>query len=62
MKRSLIGLCVLALALASCKKDYDCTCTNSNGSYTAGTTKDTKMRAKKYCEGLGSGSTTCTLK
>ncbi|MBS1634399.1 MAG: hypothetical protein JST26_00660 [Bacteroidetes bacterium] len=57
-----LPLCCLAvLAFSSCKKDYDCVCTNSSGSYTAGTTKDTKMRAKKYCQGLGSGETTCKV-
>ena len=53
--------CLLAFVLSSCKKDYDCVCTNSSGSYTAGTTKDTKSRAKKYCQGLGSGETTCKV-
>ncbi len=54
----LAGICMLS----ACKKDYDCQCTNANGSYVAGTITNTKMRAKKQCQDLSTGSTTCNLK
>jgi hypothetical protein len=46
----------------SCKKTYQCQCSNSNGSYDAGETEGTKSQAKKHCKSLSSGSTTCDLK
>lgn len=51
-----------ALSLISCKKERTCECTNSNGTYDAGTVEKTKRQAKKYCEGLSFGETTCKLK
>lgn len=61
MKSFVILLAVLCIGLSSCKKDYDCICTNSSGSYTAGTIKNTKNRAKKHCQSLSTGATTCDL-
>ena len=56
-------LVVFTLVLfASCKKTYQCQCTNSNGSYDAGETEGTKNQAKKHCQSLSSGATTCDLK
>lgn len=64
--RKKFPICCLLLAgicmLSACKKDYDCQCTNSNGTYIAGTITNTKMQAKKQCQNLSTGSTTCTLK
>lgn len=54
-------LSACAFVATACKKDHDCVCTNSNGSYTAGTIKDTRMRAKKQCENLSTGDTKCTI-
>ena len=48
--------------LVSCKKTYQCQCSNSNGSYDAGETEGTKSQAKKHCKSLSSGATTCDLK
>lgn len=50
-----------AFIAVSCKKDYNCICTNSNGSYTAGTVEATKSDAKKYCETLSTSDTSCGL-
>jgi hypothetical protein len=33
MKKSLIAVALIGLALTSCKKDYSCTCTSSGVSY-----------------------------
>ena len=58
-----ILLVAFALVLfASCKKNYQCSCSNSNGAYDAGEVEGTKRQAKKYCQDLGSGSTTCDIK
>ncbi len=58
-----ILLVVFTLVLfASCKKTYMCQCTNSNGTYDAGETEGTKRQAKKHCQSLSSGATTCDLK
>jgi len=54
--------CFFVLSLVSCKKERTCECTNSNGTYDAGTVEKTKRQAKKYCEGLSFGETTCQLK
>lgn len=50
------------LTLLSCKKNRNCMCTNSQGTYVAGEVEMTKSQAKKYCKGLSSGETTCELK
>lgn len=60
-KKIIFAIAVVTL-LASCKKTYMCECTNSNGSYDAGETEGTKNQAKKHCESLSSGATTCGLK
>lgn len=60
-KKTILMLAAIAV-LASCKKNYTCQCTNSNGTYDAGEIEDTKSKAKKHCESLSGGSTTCNLK
>ncbi len=62
MKAKSIVIIGLALATFSCKKTRNCECKNSNGSYLAGEKEGTKSQAKKYCESLSNGSTTCYLK
>ena len=58
-----IVLIIFAVSLlASCKKTYQCQCTNSNGTYDAGEVEGTKSQAKKHCESLSSGATSCGLK
>jgi hypothetical protein len=60
-----ILLVVFTLVLfASCKKDYDCECTNSAGTYVPGDPVEarTKSSANKQCAKLGSSSTTCKAK
>lgn len=57
-----ILIILFALGIMSCKKDYTCACTNSNGTYNAGDITTTKSSAKKYCEGLSTQSTKCTIK
>lgn len=48
--------------LFSCKKEYTCECTNSSGTYDAGTVEKTKMQAKRYCKDLSAGETSCKIK
>lgn len=64
MKMKITTICaILALFLCvSCKKERTCQCSNSNGSYDAGTTDDNYFGAKKYCKTLSAGETTCKLK
>jgi len=68
-KLTILSIAVVALSLASCKKDYTCTCTTS-GSSTASVTKIldvNKKQAQANCvsgtttAGSYSGSQTCTL-
>lgn len=68
MKKVLLVAAVVVVGLASCKKDYTCTCTTTGNGVTASvssTTKATKKDAKSSCE---SGSktangytTTCSI-
>jgi len=61
--RRFSGILVLVImSLASCKKNYSCECTNSNGTYIAGEVEATKSKAKKHCEGLSTASTDCVAK
>jgi hypothetical protein len=53
---------MVVTVLSSCKKTYICQCTNSNGTYDAGEVEATKNKAKKHCQSLGSGSTSCDIK
>lgn len=62
IKRKTILIITAVLMLAACKKNYTCQCTNSNGTYDAGEIEATKNQAKKHCESLSGGSTTCKLK
>lgn len=70
MKKLVFGVSAMALlALASCKKDYDCECTyQDTGSTTITEHKSIKNSslddAKKTCDGYESTGTitkTCTL-
>jgi len=60
-KKSLLIVFVLVL-FASCKKTYQCQCTNSNATYESGEVEGTKRQAKKHCQSLSSGGTTCDVK
>lgn len=62
MKKIILIIAGLALLGGSCKKNRICECTNSNNTYQSGEYEGTKSQAKKYCEGLSSGATTCYLK
>ncbi len=62
MKISPIFALFLLFFVVSCKKERTCQCTNSNGTYDAGTLEATKSYAKKHCKSLSAGETTCTLK
>jgi len=54
---------LLALFLCfSCKKERTCECSNSNGTYDAGTLDASKSYAKKHCKSLSAGETECKLK
>jgi hypothetical protein len=53
---------IILFSFVSCRKERSCECTNSNGTYDAGTVDQTKSQAKKYCEGLSVGDTKCKLK
>ena len=60
-KKLFLSLAVISI-LVSCKKTYQCACTNSNGTYDAGEVEATKNKARKHCQSLSSGSTTCDIK
>jgi hypothetical protein len=60
-KKTLLILTVTFI-LASCKKNYQCQCTNSYGTYDAGEIEDTKRKAKKHCQSLSTSTTTCDIK
>jgi hypothetical protein len=52
---------VSVLSLASCKKDYTCTCTD--GTTTSSITyHTTKAKAKTTCTALSGGGDVCTVK
>ena len=53
---------LVIMSLASCKKNYTCECTNTNGTYVAGEVEATKSKAKKHCEGLSTSNTECVAK
>lgn len=53
---------ILLIANSSCKKEWVCECTHSNGSYVAGYIDDTKHKASKSCNELSKGDTKCTIK
>ena len=67
MKKVLFSALVLgAMTLVSCKKDYTCECTSTNGSssstvsYTFNATKkDAKEACDVYTVSSGTSSTTC---
>lgn len=68
MKRVLLVSAFAVLALASCKKDYVCTCTSTGNGVTGSSTTtitDTKKNAKATCEAGSSTAlgftTTCTI-
>ncbi len=55
-------LVLVIISLSSCKKNYTCECTNTNGTYVAGEVEATKSKAKKHCEGLSTNNTACVAK
>ncbi len=55
-------LVLVIISLSSCKKNYTCECTNTNGTYVAGEVEATKSKAKKHCEGLSTSNTECVAK
>jgi hypothetical protein len=61
INRKIILFVFAVILFVSCKKNYKCTCSNENGSYEAGEIEATKRQAKKQCQSLGSGSTTCDI-
>lgn len=60
MKRIVLGVAALSfLALVSCKKDYNCECTTTDGSSTvesSTTINDTKKNAEEACEGMSASA------
>lgn len=68
MKKIMLFGAFAVLTLASCKKDYSCKCTATNGGSTASNTttiNDTKKNAEAKCdEGdvtAGTSSVECTI-
>ncbi len=51
-----IALIGAASMFASCKKDFNCTCTDAGISYTYTMKESTKAAAAAVCEGKGIGS------
>jgi hypothetical protein len=69
MKKFIAIAALGVLTLASCKKDYTCTCTSTSGGLTASvstTINDTKKNAEDTCSAksasAGGASTTCAIK
>lgn len=62
MKNLPIFCLFLLFFVVSCKKERTCQCTNSNGTYDAGTIDASRSYAKKHCKSLSVGETTCELK
>lgn len=62
INKKILWVAFTLVLFASCKKNYQCSCSNSNGSYDAGEVEGTKRQAKKQCASLGSGQTTCDIK
>ncbi len=62
-KKTIILLFAVSL-FASCKKEYQCQCTNSFGTYDAGDTVEARSKnsANKTCDKLSSGDTKCSVK
>ena len=68
MKKSLLIIAVAGLAMASCKKDYKCTCTSTSGGVSASATTtihETKKKATDACNAgsvtTAGGSVTCAI-
>ena len=73
MKKLLFVAAIALVSMASCKKDYTCTCTD-NGGYSYVLTSSKKKAADAVCTGAGIGgvtiagvaqpktASTCTLK
>jgi len=56
-------LCLMTVALSSCKKEWICTCTTGAASLDITIDKTTRADAKKQCDDLDIGSITdCSLK
>lgn len=66
-KITVLSIALVAIAFASCKKDYTCTCTDATGGEVKKFTKITKKQALSNCQSktvTESGSTsteTCNL-
>jgi adenine specific DNA methylase Mod len=60
-KKILLAAFVVVL-FSSCKKNYECWCTNENGSYYAGEIEGTKRGAKKQCAKIAQVPTTCDIR
>jgi hypothetical protein len=61
MKKLILLATVATLSLASCKKDYTCTCTTVETGFTAVTVtkaKSTKKGGEAWCEAAPSSTTT----
>lgn len=61
INKKVIFFAFAVILLAACKKNYTCNCSNENGSYVAGEVEGTKRQAKKQCQALGGGATTCDI-
>lgn len=69
MKKVILFAAAGMFVLASCKKDYTCECTSTNGSTSTSvstTINDTKKNAEQECEAqnesAGTYSKTCKIK
>ncbi len=64
INRKTILFAFAVIFLTSCKKDYQCSCTNSFGTYEAGdkVTARTKKKADKLCDDLSGTDTKCSAK
>lgn len=57
-----ISAIAFLFVFSSCKKDWTCECSNSNGVYNAGEITATKKKAEEHCKSLSTAATNCYLK
>ena len=62
VKKKILLVAFLGILFSSCKKNYECWCTNENGTYLSGEIEGTKRQAKKQCAQVATSPTTCEIK
>jgi len=60
--RKIVFLAMMCVLAVSCRKKWQCECSNTNGTYIAGDIEATRSKAKKHCESLSTADTRCNIK